>query len=411
MVNKNLSSENSSVNKFDSSTSSAGNICTLLSNRRGEEVQGLLTLPRSGDGPTVLLLSRQGSRESILAWCRRFSEEGYITVAPDLDTYDRWQLAREDDHPQHDALLNAVLGVSGDRVMAKPSVGVLGLHAGAALALEIASNEAVGAIALFTGEDEVRSLPATACRCPGAVHVACAKSGGDLADLWRRLPGLAVFTYPNTGVRFADPTHPDWDVHASAIAHSRTLAVLRPALGPLYDLAALFQEHLAHEFIHKDPDATMRTMVEQPYVNHVPTLTGGYGHDMLKRFYKYHFIPTQATDRTITVISESVTADTVVLEVVLSFKHDKPNDFLLPGVAPTGKEVQIPSVMVAKFRGDKLYREHIYWDQASVLAQLGLIDPAGLPVSGAEQAEKMLDPSRPSNDLMHNWEASAGKPI
>lgn len=101
----------------------------------------------------------------------------------------------------------------------------------------------------------------------------------------------------------------------------------------------------------------------------------------------------------------------MIEEKVLCFTHDREIDWMLPGVKPTGKYVEIPLVLVVTFRGDKLYNEHIYWDQASVLAQIDLIDPKGLPVAGVEQARKLLDKSLPSNTLMPNWRSSEGKPI
>jgi len=75
-------------------------------------------------------------------------------------------------------------------------------------------------------------------------------------------------------------------------------------------------------------------------------------------------------------------------------------DWMLPGIAPTGRKVEVPTVAIVKFEDDRLAYEHIYWDQASVLVQIGLLDPAILPITGAEQAHKLLDPSLPSNALM-----------
>ena len=152
-------------------------------------------------------------------------------------------------------------------------------------------------------------------------------------------------------------------------------------------------------------------MVDEPYVNHVPTLTGGVGHGTLKRFYKYHFIPNLPQSRRSTLLSETVGPDTVVRETVTTFLHTEEIDYLLPGIKPTGKEIEVATVVIAKFRGDKLYHEHIYWDQASVLVQLGLIDPTDLPVAGASAALKMLDQSGPANELMVRWKESDGKPI
>ena len=63
---------------------------------------------------------------------------------------------------------------------------------------------------------------------------------------------------------------------------------------------------------------------------------------------------------------------------------------MLPGIPPTGKRVEIPHVVVMKFENGKVAHEHIYWDQASVLVQVGLLDPVNLPVAGVEQAGNLL---------------------
>jgi carboxymethylenebutenolidase len=180
---------------------------------------------------------------------------------------------------------------------------------------------------------------------------------------------------------------------------------------PEPDLVALWEAHCRYEFETRDVDAVMATMTPQPYVNHVPTLTGGVGHDQLKRFYKYHFIHGNPPDIQLTPISRTVGADQIVDEMMFSFTHTSEIDWMLPGVAPTGNRVEVPLVAIVRFVGDQLAHEHIYWDQASVLVQVGLLDPAGLPVAGAESARKVVDPTVPSNDLMPRWATSAGKPI
>ena len=93
-------------------------------------------------------------------------------------------------------------------------------------------------------------------------------------------------------------------------------------------------------------------------------------------------------------------ADRVVDEMLFSFTHDEQIDWMLPGVPPTGRKVSVPLVAIVNFRGDKLYHEHIYWDQASVLVQIGLLDGAGLPVAGVEAAQKVADETLPSNELI-----------
>ncbi len=165
-------------------------------------------------------------------------------------------------------------------------------------------------------------------------------------------------------------------------------------------LVRLWETHCRYEFETRDVDATMATMVDQPYVNHIPTMTGGVGHDALKRFYARHFIGANPPDLTMVPVSRTVGTDRVVDEFVLRFTHTTPIDWMLPRIAPTGRAVQIPMVAIVQFQGDKLVHEHIYWDQAAVLVQVGLLDREGLPVTGVEQAAKVLDKSLPSNGLM-----------
>ena len=141
-------------------------------------------------------------------------------------------------------------------------------------------------------------------------------------------------------------------------------------------------------------------MVEDAYVNHIPVLTGGVGRDQLREFYSKRFIPQMPPDTQMTPVSRTIGEDQLVDEMVFKFTHTIRMDWILPGVAPTGKRVEVPLVAIVRFRDGKLAHEHIYWDQASVLVQLGLIDKAKLPVAGVESAEKVLDPTRPSNDLL-----------
>lgn len=179
-----------------------------------------------------------------------------------------------------------------------------------------------------------------------------------------------------------------------------------------HDLAALWEEHCRHEFETRDVDATMATMVAQPYVNHVPTMTGGVGHDQLKRFYKYHFVNANPEDTQLAPVSRTVGTDTLVDEMLFSFTHTREIDWMLPGVPPTGRKVEIPVVAIVHFVDGKVAHEHIYWDQASVLVQIGRLDPSGLPVAGVETGRKLRDPELPSNALMAKaWATSAGRPI
>ena len=165
-------------------------------------------------------------------------------------------------------------------------------------------------------------------------------------------------------------------------------------------LRQLWEEHVRHEFATHNTEDTLATMVEDAYVNHIPVLTGGVGRDELREFYSKRFIPQMPPDTEMTPISRTIGTDQLVDEMVFKFTHTIRMDWMLPGLAPTGKRVVVPLVAIVRFREGKLAHEHIYWDQASVLVQLGLLDAAALPVAGIESARKVLDPSLPSNVLM-----------
>lgn len=162
-----------------------------------------------------------------------------------------------------------------------------------------------------------------------------------------------------------------------------------------YDLEKLWDEHTRLEFSAHDADLTVETMVDVPYVNHVPTMTGGEGKENLRNFYRDHFISKLPKDTKTTTVSRTIGSNRLVEELIFSFTHDCEVDFMIPNVPPTGKYVEVALVVVVTFDGDKIASEHIYWDQASVLVQLGLIDSTHLPVCGVESARKMVDKSLP----------------
>jgi carboxymethylenebutenolidase len=165
-------------------------------------------------------------------------------------------------------------------------------------------------------------------------------------------------------------------------------------------LSDLWEEHMRYEFVTQNTEDTLATMVEDAYVNHIPVLTGGIGRDELREFYSKRFIPQMPPDTEMLPISRTIGTDQVVDEMVVKFTHTIRMDWMLPGIAPTGKRVEIAMVAVVRFRDSKLAHEHIYWDQASVLVQLGLLDDRSLPVAGRETASKALNPRLPSNALI-----------
>jgi carboxymethylenebutenolidase len=167
----------------------------------------------------------------------------------------------------------------------------------------------------------------------------------------------------------------------------------------------LWEKHIREEFTTHDTDATLETMVPDAYVNHIPVLTGGVGREQLREFYSQHFIPRMPPDTEIVPISRTIGTERLVDEMIFCFTHTVEMDWMLPGVAPTGKRVECALVVIVHFREGKLAHEHIYWDQASVLVQLGLLDSSSLPVAGSDTARKLSDPSLPSNDLIRRTQA------
>jgi carboxymethylenebutenolidase len=166
-------------------------------------------------------------------------------------------------------------------------------------------------------------------------------------------------------------------------------------------LSDLWDEHVRTEFSAHAPDEAIATMVANPIVNQVPVLIGGSGRKQVHDFYEKYFLPQIPPDMEMIPVSRTIGQGRVVDEMIARFTHTIPMDWMLPGIRPTGKRVEIGLVVVVQFEGDKLAYEHLYWDQASVLVQLGLIDPAGLPVVGAEGAQSVLDRSIPLNALIH----------
>ncbi|XP_006463976.1 hypothetical protein AGABI2DRAFT_194603 [Agaricus bisporus var. bisporus H97] len=226
--------------------------------------------------------------------------------------------------------------------------------------------------------------------------------------------GLTIHHYSDQTNHFVFPQSSDYHGGSAALSHSRSLVFLRKWLGgPFFDLEAIWAEHCYFEFEVRSVAKTMATMVQEPYVNHVPTMTGGVGRAALTAFYRDHFIFCNPEDTRLEVISRTVGADRIVEELIVHYTHNKMIDYLLPGVPPTGKKLAVPLVAVVNIRGDRLYNEHIWWDQATTLRQAGLLPDSipfndgsnltslRLPVAGVECAEMLSDEQNgKSNEMM-----------
>jgi carboxymethylenebutenolidase len=165
-------------------------------------------------------------------------------------------------------------------------------------------------------------------------------------------------------------------------------------------MAAVWDQHLDAEFQACDADAAVETMTDDATLIHMPTGAGGRGKEALRAFYARHFIPAWPDDVHVESISRTVGTDTVVDELLIHCTHSLVMDFWLPGLAPTGLPIVSATIAVVGFRGDRIRFERIYWDQASLLAQLGVLDTGTAPILGAQQGAFLTDPGAPLNELL-----------
>ena len=366
-----------------------------------------LTKPASGSGPALFLLPEGlAITTQVRELADFYAEEGYVVLAPNLQARavgceDRREL---DIDRMMGGVAAAIAALQADSACTG-KVCALGFCLGGTIACRAMARLPLDAVVAYcpvgleTILHEIDSI-----EHPMALHFGADDQLVSPAARIAVKQALAVndasevYVYPGAGHSFTDRSKSSFSRPAASLAHSRTIGFLRRAVGPKYDLEALWEKHLEGEFITSDAEATIATMVARPYVNHVPTMIGGYGREELHRYYKHHFIP-QAKGSQMMPVSRTVGSDRLVDEFVASFVHDTPNDTLLPGVPPTGKHIEIPMVAIVHFRGDKLCKEHLYWDQASVLAQVGLLDGSKLPVTGADAAARVLDENLPLNTL------------
>jgi len=402
----------------------------------GAHFQAYLATSVDGRGPGVVLCQEIfGVNQAMREVADLLAEEGYTVLVPDL--YWRQEPGVELGYTEADfgrayelyQGFDEALGIDDIRAslnalqslpQCKPGdLGVVGYCLGGKLAYLAACRLPEVACAVgYYGVGIENALPeAESLQGRLVLHMAeqdqfCpAEARSAIQKVLNDKPGVELYVYPGVDHAFARPNGHHYHKPSALLAHERTVAALRRVLGPDYNLSDLWDEHVRHEFDTRDVPATMATMVAEPYVNHIPTMTGGVGAKELSRFYQHHFVHGNPKDMTLTPLSRTVGASQIVDEFIMSFTHDSEIDWMLPGVAPTGRYVEIPMLGVVKFRGPKLYHEHIYWDQASVLVQIGLLDPTGLPVAGVVTARKLLDESLPSNTLMPSWASSANKSV
>ena len=389
---------------------------------------GYLAVPESGSGPGLVIAQEIfGVNATMREVADHFAEEGYVALVPDLFwrmepgielaySPEDWQKAfgyfgkfnvdkGVDDMQAAITALRARAEVKGEG-RSRP-VGTIGYCLGGKLAyLAACRTDADVSVGYYGVGIEAVLGEADKIKRPLVLHIAeldkfCPpEARAQIVQALQGRPGVTTYVYPGTDHAFARVGGDHYHRPSALMAHERTIAALRSAIGPHFDLSALWDKHCEYEFGTRNVDHTMSTMVAEPYVNHIPTMTGGVGYRNLHRFYTDHFVNSNPPDTALVPISRTVGATQVVDEMLFSFTHTTEIPWMLPGVAPTGKRVEVPLVAIVNFRGSKLYHEHIYWDQASVLVQVGLLDAKLLPVAGVETARKLLDETLPSNTLM-----------
>ncbi len=401
----------------------------------GGEFQAYFARPAQGSGPGLVLLQEIfGINPYLRSMADNFAEEGYAVLVPDLfwrmqpgivleykdedfakafDLYQRFDV----DQGIKD-IADTITALRSMDACSTGKVGALGYCLGGNLAWLTAARTDVDCSVSYYGVGIEQTLEESQnIRCPMVLHFADQdgfvppQAVAEITAALKDREDIEIYNYPGVDHAFATPGRDSYHKPSTMMAYSRSISLLRRILGPKYDLGTLWEKHCEYEFAARDVPATMQTMVAEPYVNHIPTMTGGVGSDELSRFYKHHFVDSNPADTRLVPISRTIGADRLVDEMLFCFTHDCEIDWMLPGIKPTGKYVEIPLVAIVNFRGDKLCHEHIYWDQASVLAQIGILKTDGLPVAGQSSAAKLIDESLPSNTLMDNWASSEGKPV
>jgi carboxymethylenebutenolidase len=397
----------------------------------GGEVDAYMALPANGYGPGIVVLQEIfGVNQYMREVCDWYAAHGFVAICPDLfwrqergiqltdKSEAEWQKAFELYQGLDEAKAVEDSAAAADFLRAHSTcsgrVGAVGFCLGGNLAwllsVRFRPDCAVGyyGVSIEKTLSEAKDLDS-----PLMLHIAgkdryCPpEAQQQIHAALDENPLVTIRDYPDQDHAFGRPGGEHYDAPAAELANLRTLEFfVRNLAGEglataQQSLSERWDEHVKYEFATRDTEDTLKTMVPDAYVNHVPVMTGGVGHDQLREFYSQRFIPQMPPDTSMTPVSRTIGVDRVVDEMVFEFTHTIRMDWALPGVEPTGKHVKVPLIVVVHFRDGKLAHEHIYWDQASILVQLGLIDAKNLPVAGVETAEKVLNPNLPANELMN----------
>jgi carboxymethylenebutenolidase len=392
----------------------------------GGEFDAYLALPASGYGPGIVVLQEiYGINRFLRDVADWYAAHGFVALVPDLfwriqpgveltDKGDDWNKAIElyQKIDEAKAVEDSAATMEFLRMHTSCSgrVGAVGFCMGGNLAyllsVRFKPDCAVGyyGVSIEKSLDEAKNLSNPLMLHIGGQDKFCPpEAQAEIHAALAANPHVTIHDYPEMGHAFARVGGEHYDAAAAELANLRTLEFFVSHLAGAgcasaqQVLSQRWDDHVKYEFATRNTDDTLETMVVDSYVNHVPVMTGGVGHEELREFYSKHFIPQMPPDTAMTPVSRTIGVDRIVDEMVFEFTHTSKMDWMLPGVEPTGKHVKVALVVIVHFRDGKLAHEHIYWDQASVLVQLGLIDAGKLPVTGVESAEKVLNPRKVSN--------------
>ncbi|HEX5832812.1 MAG TPA: dienelactone hydrolase family protein [Pyrinomonadaceae bacterium] len=403
---------------------------TTINSFDGGEFDGYLALPASGYGPGIVVLQEvfgvNDYMRSVVDW---YASHGFVALCPDLfwrlergvqltDRGDDWKKAidfyQRIDEVKAVEDSAAAMSFLRKHPACNGRTGAVGFCMGGNLAyllsVRFKPDCAVGYYGVSTEKylDEAKNLASPLLLHIGTADKFCPPEAQ--TQIHQALDGnplVTIHDYAGREHAFGRTGGEHYHAADAELADLRSLEFLVKHLAGAglasaqQTLSSRWDDHVKYEFATRNTDDTLETMVADAYVNHVPVMTGGVGHDELREFYSQRFIPQMPPDTSMTPVSRTIGVDRIVDEMVFEFTHTSKMDWMLPGVEPTGKHVRVALVVIVHFRDGKLAHEHIYWDQASVLVQLGLIDADKLPVAGVESAEKVLNPKLPSNTLMH----------
>lgn len=403
---------------------------TTINSFDGGEFDGYLALPASGYGPGIVVLQEvfgvNDYMRSVVDW---YACHGFVALCPDLfwrlergvqltDRGDDWKKAidfyQRIDEVKAVEDSAAAMSFLRKHPACNGRTGAVGFCMGGNLAyllsVRFKPDCAVGYYGVSTEKylDEAKNLASPLLLHIGTADKFCPPEAQ--TQIHQALDGnplVTIHDYAGREHAFGRTGGEHYHAADAELADLRSLEFLVKHLAGAglasaqQTLSSRWDDHVKYEFATRNTDDTLETMVADAYVNHVPVMTGGVGHDELREFYSQRFIPQMPPDTSMTPVSRTIGVDRIVDEMVFEFTHTSKMDWMLPGVEPTGKHVRVALVVIVHFRDGKLAHEHIYWDQASVLVQLGLIDADKLPVAGVESAEKVLNPKLPSNTLMH----------